>query len=77
MSEFHCPVCGSPMFASGCDCWKERLAPSTRDGRLLLAIARWEARNERERFEARQRARHPGDVIRGQFGSRKAERRSA
>jgi len=65
------------MFASGCDCWKERIAPSTREDRQLLAIARWFATDARERHEARQRARHPADVVRGQFGSRKAERRSA
>jgi hypothetical protein len=60
-----CKFCSSPF--DECDCWKGKLLPSERLILQAAAVAKWEMREEEK----------PIIVMRGQFGNRKAEKRSA
>lgn len=63
-----CKFCDSPF--DECDCWKSKISPSERLLLQAASVAKWEARKEEEKPR-------PIIVMRGQFGNRKAEKRSA
>lgn len=70
-----CEQCGGPL---PCDCWKMPLSPARRIALQDIIVARYMAKLDALAFTRKQAQRPAAEaLIRGQFGNKKARRRTA